>query len=360
MIQNVSSVFWGGRQYKSVVLTEQSGEIIFPPSLFLARQSIDGKSEHTITNYAYRLNTFFKILKSSGDIDWRKLNNNLMAIYLNRYLYSGLGLQKSSLSGHISVLSSFYDWAWKYGYLDSPKNFSYNIYESGVPKKIQNNKVVSKVYVNQYISDINFRKLLGEVKTDNPFLIERNELILYLGYRMGLRSMEIVDPRNFRLNEMDTLLAEDTLGNYIEIIGKGEKLRRVPIPPEIKDRISNFFFGRLRKIKTDHLICGVNGQPLNRKRPNSIFRKAAIQTLNPYWDSRVFHSLRHTYATNLVAWCYKNQLDPWLLVPEYMGHEDHSTTLGYVFFEAVLSQRHSLLKKLHVEDNLIRNINKTR
>ena len=59
--------------------------------------------------------------------------------------------------------------------------------------------------------------------------------------------------------------------------------------------------------------------------------------------SRVFHSLRHSYATNLVnklarkvekgSSLYKN----WDYVQERLGHSDPATTRGYVAYELSLN-----------------------
>ena len=62
-----------------------------------------------------------------------------------------------------------------------------------------------------------------------------------------------------------------------------------------------------------------------------------------------FHALRHTYATNLVDFCYKHGYDPWQYVPEQMGHEDKATTKEYVIFDGKLHRREKIRRALNDE-----------
>lgn len=52
-------------------------------------------------------------------------------------------------------------------------------------------------------------------------------------------------------------------------------------------------------------------------------------------DRKVFHCLRHSYATNLASWCYDND-KTYQLVQDRLGHSDFSTTKIYIHFSALL------------------------
>ncbi|MNP04715.1 Phage integrase family protein [compost metagenome] len=67
----------------------------------------------------------------------------------------------------------------------------------------------------------------------------------------------------------------------------------------------------------------------------------------PNFLKLTFHALRHTYATNLVDFCYKHGYDPWQYVPEQMGHEDEATTKDYVVFDGKLHRREKIRKALN-------------
>lgn len=355
MIHKASEIKWGGLTYSSYVIIGEDGNPILAPSQFLAELSINGKSKATILNYAYRLNSYFDVLKNSNDICWKLVDDEDMSGYINGYLMRERRLSRLSISGHIATIDAFYEWSWVHGYLEFPVTYTYSIYEKGVPTSFQKGlNSVTKAYVDQYISDDKFTDLMSCIKTNNPFLLERNELILLLAKDVGLRRAEIMDDRNLTLSELEKFSISTGGNDFISIIGKGEKLRRVPIHPSLQDRIVQFMNGRHKKTMSKNLICSKNGATLNVSIPNNIFKSATSELNDPYWDTRVFHSLRHTYATNMVKFCYENNMDPWQILPEYMGHSDSSTTLGYVAFEAVMSSRHSLLKKLYVRGKHIR------
>ena len=71
--------------------------------------------------------------------------------------------------------------------------------------------------------------------------------------------------------------------------------------------------------------------------------------LREYYIRWVFHSLRHTCATNFVTYCEDMDMgryDPMLSLPQWMGHEDDDTTKLYICAEALLFKRLEVIKKL--------------
>ncbi len=356
-INTVSNIKWAGHTYKSNAVLDCNGKINIPITLYLVNLSINGKSYNTTLNYAYRLESYFNVLKSSGDMDWRSVDDEAMTVYINKYLYQNKNLTKKSIQGHIATLDGFYKWAWRYGYLTRPIVYSFILShkEKKSSVKTDTHKISSK-YMGQYIEPAKLETLLENLKTNDPYLLERDELILTIGYTMGLRRSEIVNESNLKVNELINLKNHSTSERMIRIIGKRSKVRDVPIPPKTFEMIERFLNGRHKKTKSENLICSKQGKILGNSLPYVIYKQASIRTKDPYWDSIVFHSFRHSFATNMVSTCYEEQIDPWAILPQYMGHKDKSTTFGYVFFEAVLMNRHSLLKKLMVEE---RHINKT-
>ncbi len=341
---DITKIEYAGGIYSSVVILDQNNDIIIPPSLFLSELAIRGRSINTISNYAYRLNSFFEVLEhSSPSISWNNISQHHIDIYLTEYLQKTMSLSGDSIEGHISAISGFYEYAWEFGFLSSPMAFCYKIKNDLKEQKIGN----ANELLEQYIPPEFFLKLLEFIDDKSDFLQERNELVFYLGYHMGLRAAEVVDQRNLRLSKLwNTPLK--TISHKIIIVGKGEKIRTVTIPFLLQEKIKRFLLGRRREIPGDLLICTKDGNALNRSFASYKFRKTAQDSENTYFFYRTYHSLRHSYATNLVISCYEKGFDPWTLIPEQMGHEQYTTTLKYVFFEAVLNKRHSILKKLSV------------
>jgi site-specific recombinase XerD len=351
-IVDASNIKYAGGTYKSVVILDSNEELRVAPSLFLAEQSISASSTNTIKNYGYRLNSFLAVLDYSK-LNWQTISQVQIDTYINSYLRETLSLSESSLLGHIATLTAFYEFAWNHGFLSEPMTFRYRIVESGIAKKpeLKQSKDHYRL-IEKYITKDKFNELLESIDNKSDYIQERNELIFHFGYYMGLRAGEIVDSRNLRIqklwdNENSTVL------DKISIIGKGEKHRFVNIPFVLKEKIKNFIIGRRKNISGNLLICSKKGAPLNRALPSKLFFEAAKLTTSSFYLTRSFHSLRHSFATNLVISCYERGHDPWVVVPEQMGHSDNITTFNYIFFEAVLNTRHSILKKLAVQSSHI-------
>lgn len=345
---DLSSVVYGGSRFNSVALVDKRGDLRVAPSMYLSNLRVNGSSANTLQNYAYHLDTFFKVLDYS-QLDWRDVTQQAIDIYLNRYLSEELGLTEKSIKPHIAALSGFFEYAFLYGFTETPLTFSYRL---GIAEKPANtNKNAADELIEHFIPRDKFETLLGAVDEQSDYLQERNELTLCLGYYMGLRAAEVVDPRNLKRNK---IFKNGEVSEKITIIGKGEKQRSVTIPYPIKEKVKSFITGRLQNIPGNLLISSDDGSPLNRAFASKLFLKAARNSGDHFFNQRGFHSLRHTFATNLVSDSYERGHDPWVVVPDQMGHADLETTFGYVFFEAVLSKRHSLLKKLSIKNSDIR------
>ena len=206
---------------------------------------------------------------------------------------------------------------------------------------------VASNLIEKYISDKKYIKLIQAVESKSDYIQERNELVLHIGYHIGLRAAEVVDPRNLLISKL--INTDNGIANTIEIWGKSKNSRRVTIPFPLKEKIKLFITGRRKNITGDLLICSEYRDSLNRSFASKLFTKTVSNSGDEYFDQRSYHSLRHTFATNLVVSCYERGHDPWTVVPEQMGHEDVNTTFKYIYFEAVHNKRHSLLKKLAVK-----------
>lgn len=340
---DITQIRYAGWTYSSSVILDCNGDLILAPSLYLADLSLSAKSANTISSYAYHLCTFFEVLKYSG-LAWEDVKQEHITAYINKYLRRELKLKEASIKPHIAALQGYFEYVYIHSFISNPMKFKYPLSSNG--KENLSNGVPN--YITRYIPDEKFNELLSSVDSISEFMQERDELVLLIGYYMGLRASEIVDPRNLRI---DKLLISGEIPDKILITGKGEKTRGVNIPFVLKEKIIRFIKSRLNNISNELMICSSDGNPLTRGFASKLFLSVARSSKDPFLIGRSFHSLRHTYATNLVVFCYGNGLDPWIVVPEQMGHSDKETTFGYIFFEAVLNNRHSLLKKLSVKRN---------
>ena len=67
------------------------------------------------------------------------------------------------------------------------------------------------------------------------------------------------------------------------------------------------------------------------------------------WNKRSHHKLRKCAATNWVTTCYENGDDPWIYIPQWLGHKSLWTTFKYIYFEALFHKRADVLETLSLE-----------
>ena len=350
-------------------LSEQS--IVPAPTLYLIHLAQQGQQPNSIRSCAHDLRSFFEALQAH-DQDWKLLTNVDMSGYLYGHLKVARLCSDKSIERHITTLRLFYAHAWQLGMLDAPASFSYHFISDEQKKQGDGKKRVNFDLYNKYVEKGIFERLLGCIKAQSAFEKERDELVLHIGYYCGLRSAEVTDSRNLQTSDLRKRIAQaEKAGDQtitVPIIGKGEKLRKVDIPPKAFKKIKHFLEGRRKDIADGPLICTRNGKALFSGHATNIFKSARVAAsaniddvldelhakdpylhfvTKPSFLKLTFHALRHTYATNLVDFCYKHGYDPWQYVPEQMGHEDEATTKEYVIFDGKLQRREKIRRALN-------------
>ncbi len=150
---------------------------------------------------------------------------------------------------------------------------------------------------------------------DEP-LEQRNKAMLELLYGCGLRVTELL---SLRLQDLHINMG------FINIIGKGNKERIVPLGEEAQHALKKYLEeGRsiLKKIPGDIVFVNNRGSSMSRvglyKTLKKIaFRAGIMKDISP-------HTLRHSYASHLL----ENGVNL-RMVQELLGHEDISTTQIY-------------------------------
>lgn len=343
------------------LIVDESFRPVFAPTMFLLEKAESGNADKTVQTYASRLKTFFNVLADS-QLDWREISDREMSGYLSGYLYQRQNLSHSSMQNHIAALKAFYGFCLEMGILVNAKEFSFNYSKEPKSRQKQKSNALSTKLHQLYFDVDTFKNVvLGNVVARSPYIIERDELVLCMGYYAGLRAAEVVDSRNLRVEELRKQLPLETSKGLfksisLRIIGKGSKSRNVQIPPELTERIYNFLWGRSKKFTSGPLIRNINGSVLKtEKHASNVFRdvrnRILSQTGDLIWVKRAFHTLRHIFATDLATWCYEHGKDPWVVVPENMGHSSVDITLQYIFFDAMLNNRLELIEKLSLQNH---------
>ncbi|WP_191624322.1 tyrosine-type recombinase/integrase [Pseudomonas fluorescens] len=372
----MTGIQWAGGSLDSYAILESgvldNQSVVVPPTLYLLDLAKRGRSGHTIKANADDLKLLFETLKRF-DIDWKDLTDNQMSGYLENILQNEHHLSNESVERHISTSKSFYKTSFKNGLLSVEKNFTFNYVRShNLRYQGQGNGSPKYNLRQQYLSKNLFNLILAHIKTRDSFIRYRDELVLLFGYHCGLRSSEVTSLDNLQteslLEKISEADATEHLTITIPIIGKGSKVRYVLVNPYTVNKIRKFLYGARSQLPPGCLLCSVKGKPLSASHATRLFqttRDIALPSLkkeiqdaftnkpDQYTVSfktiklTVFHSLRHTFATNLVDYCYKNGIDPYQYISEQLGHEREETTKEYITFEANIFSRDKTRKKLN-------------
>jgi site-specific recombinase XerD len=162
-------------------------------------------------------------------------------------------------------------------------------------------------------------EFINKQELDQILRYVKNEKIkqLYLfAFFTGARLSESVNLRWKNIN-MDNLLI--TIGDD-EFVTKNKKIRVIPIAKPLEGFLRKGY--QRQKDKNNYVFCKSNGFPFRKEYISKIFKKAVI-------DSGIekdihFHSLRHSFASNLVL-----AGSPITVVSELLGHSSILVTQIY-------------------------------
>ena len=172
-------------------------------------------------------------------------------------------------------------------------------------------------------------KLLKSILLEKEEWIGMRDLsILLLMWGYGLRISEVLNLKIIDLQSED-----------LRILGKGEKIRLIPISKEITSYIIEmtqrcpFNFH-----KNEFIFIGKRGKKLKAEIIQKEIRKLRNQLMLP--EETTPHSLRHSFATQLL----ENMVDL-RSIQEILGHSSLSTTQRYTKvssdrLKAVLEKNH--------------------
>jgi site-specific recombinase XerD len=295
---------------------------ILPKQLINFYEYMDkqGKSENTITNYISDLTVMLQYLKkvkskSNSEIDIKNIKiNNISDTFIKRITDSDLelfttyldkqGITKKSLARKMSSIRTFFS------------------YLKGKAKIIEENP--SLILETPKIAK---RDPLVLTKEEADKLIDtmydvdnkRDTCIITLFLHLGLRLSELI---NLDLNDIQ--------GRKVNIIGKGNKQRKVYLDDDCLDTLSDYL-----DIREKLYI-----NPLDDDSKNAIFiskvgkriGKTAVQNIGKKYlklselnSEAHIHTLRHTCFTMM----YKNGYQL-LEIMKIAGHESINTTMLYV------------------------------
>ena len=242
----------------------------------------------------------------------------IQRVHVRRYIaFMGTrGLERRSISRKASSLRRYFGWLHRSGIiaLDPTAGLS-------APKGYGR--------LPEVLKEKELKSLISDELEPTSSLELRDRLLVELLYGSGLRVAELCST-----SESEVQRGAD----YIDVVGKGSKMRRVPTSKPAQRLMDVWLGGGKEAFELDLVKGSVDPEALfvnrrgNRLTTRDVRRVIDRRSLEPTHP----HALRHTYATHLLDGGADLRV-----VQELLGHSDLSTTQLYTH---VSRER---LKKVH-------------
>ncbi|HPN39634.1 MAG TPA: tyrosine-type recombinase/integrase [Melioribacteraceae bacterium] len=256
-------------------------------------------SENTETAYKNDLLQFLEFCESKNILEFDKLSERFIRSFIIKL--NSEKIAASSISRKLASVRGFINFCLEQKlifvnplqYIKNPK------VNRKLPETVSHNSIESIFNIINNSNIGNFDKLL--------FIS-----IIDLTYTCALRVSELC---NLRVNELDTN------SFTVRILGKGSKLRIVPISSKTIRNIKNYLMVRPAN-NNEYLFLLKNGNP--------IYSKYVYRIINKYLslvsdnEKKSPHVLRHASATHML-----DAGADLMAVKEILGHENLSTTQIY-------------------------------
>ena len=260
-------------------------------------------SEKTVKSYKTDLSFFLQHLKeyknkSINFSDLERLDQSDLTSWFYKRINSGISHRSNARS--LSSIKSFLH------FLIKKKTIKYSLFmrikgpkfSSNLPRPLSHNQV-SKIFKNI-------------VENKQKWVGMRDLSIILLMWGYGLRISEVL---NLKLSDLQS--------NDLSIFGKGKKTRLIPIAEEV----SMFLKQMIKKCpfefdENNFIFVGIRGKKLKAEIIQKEIRRLRKSFMLP--DNTTPHSLRHTFATELL----ENMVDL-RVIQEILGHSSLSTTQKY-------------------------------
>lgn len=258
-------------------------------------------SLHTEISYSQDLQQFSDFLNEHfPETDTKSVDSDIIRMWIVSLMENKISPR--SVNRKLSALKSFYKYMLRIGTV-----------ATNPVKKITGPKTSKPIPA--FINSADMDKILDDEPTDNSFESFRNHTMLELFYVTGIRRAELIG-----LRDIDV----DFITETIQVTGKRNKQRLIPISDEIKSLLEQYISIRNEEIQNQSgfLFVKEDGQQLY---PMLIHR---IVTENlkhiPTLSKTSPHVLRHTFATGML----NNGADI-NAVKELLGHSSLAATEIY-------------------------------
>jgi site-specific recombinase XerD len=257
-------------------------------------------SRNTISAYSMDINEFISFCEEKNIDAIASVTERTIRLFVRNL--SEKGCSKSTISRKLSTLRHFFNFA-----------IRNEIIEKNPIAKIPNPKVTR--HLPETIAVASYKNIFSLVDEDYKDDVPKSNKIkalLELLYGCALRVSEVCS-----LNIYDI----DFHSNSIKVMGKGSKVRIVPIGSKSNSVLCSYINTIDKNSVTQPLFVNENGNRINRYTVYKLIKKS-LREMNI--DKKSPHILRHSAATHMLD----NEADI-MAVKEILGHENLSTTQIY-------------------------------
>jgi len=258
-------------------------------------------SKHTIISYQTDLTSFFDYLITQyGETSVDQITPGLVRSWMASLKDDQL--TSKSINRKISTLKSFFKYHMRTGDLKvspmgrviAPKN------EKRLPA---------------FVAGKDIQTLFQYVEFPDDWQGGTDRLLLLIFYHTGMRLSELIGLKNSQVN---------AASNTLKVLGKGNKERIIPVPPELMNQVSQYIKNKKVQFSeiSDSLLVDGKGKSLAPRKVYTSVKKylSLVTTI----EKRSPHILRHTFATHLT-----NNGADLNAVKELLGHSSLASTQVY-------------------------------
>ena len=264
----------------------------------------------TVRNYRHDIESFVAWSSSRSNADNKFDFTKVTAEDIREWIIfrmESCNISPSSMNRELSSLRSLFKFLRREGVVSTDifKRISHLRTERKLPTFVPESRMEGLLDTARAKSD-----------SDN-FIDQRNSLIISLFYSCGIRLAEL---QGIRIGDISADRAN------LQIRGKGDKMRVVPLLPELASRIDRYMASLeelgITTSNNAPLIVGEGGKALSRSTIQKIVGKE-LSSANVQ-GKKSPHVLRHTFATHLL-----NKEADMRDIQELMGHSSLKTTQCY-------------------------------
>ena len=263
-------------------------------------------SPRTVSLYEEAVTEFYAFLEESDCLPEAMTVPNVRS-----YIAHGLdtGLSARTMNLRLSALSTWCGWLLRQGLLESNP-------VSKVPRPKQDKKL--PVFYTEKAIDNYFDESRRRVEEHpDDFRLLRNRMIMVVLYATGMRRAELC---NLKITDFDA-------GRQLfRVLGKGDKLREIPVPALICQEIS-LYLEKMGEAYPDNpggrFFLTDKGAPLYLAFADNLVR-SELAGVEGFTGKKSPHVLRHSLATHLL-----NRGADLNSIKEILGHSSLAATQVY-------------------------------